>query len=87
MFRNKKEHDEIVREMDLEKKCHPCTFLEHAGNHGDPNIVDISGNPSTLYFGALILNSQYEEGTRDGNNILAPDITLMTQFEFHHNLF
>ena len=43
MFRNKKEHDEIVREMDLEKKCHPCTFLEHAGNHGDPNIVDISG--------------------------------------------
>ena len=31
MFRNKKEHDEIVREMDLEKKCHPCTFLEHAG--------------------------------------------------------
>ena len=31
MFRNKKEHDEIVKEMDLEKKCHPCTFLEHAG--------------------------------------------------------
>ena len=87
MFRNKKEHDEIVREMDLEKKCHPCTFLEHAGNHGDPITVDISGAIFTLCVSVLKLNSQHEEDTRDVKNILAPEITFMSHFEFHHNLF
>ena len=83
MFRNKKEHDEIVREMDLEKKCHPCTFLEHAGNHGDPNIVDISSSLSTFCLSVFILNSQYEEGARDVSNILAPEISHLSTSMTH----
>ena len=38
-------------------------------NHCDQNIGDISGALFTLSLSILILNSKYEEGARDFNNI------------------
>ena len=38
-------------------------------NHCNPNIVYIAGALFTLGLSILILNFQYDEGARDGNNI------------------
>ena len=47
-----------------------CTFVR-SYNLCDSNIVDISGAHFKLSLSILILNSQYEDGARDVNNICA----------------
>ena len=48
-------------------------FGSSQSNHGDSNIADISGALSTMRL-STHMNSQYEEGARDVNNIWAPEI-------------
>ena len=52
----------------IQKNLHR-RIAQKVSNICDPNIDDISGALFTLSLSILKLNSQYEEGTRELNNI------------------
>ena len=71
--RRKRAPKGLVKAPQYRYRCVQLDFLKKKPlaeyNHWDSNIVDISGALFALSLSLLILNSQYEEGARDINNI------------------